>query len=92
MQAGARFAVRTGINYEAYYDMTDSDGDGIYEVVKSNLQRNFRFCRMNSGSTLNNTANTLNESDDLIRPTNGNNLFTLSDGGWNNVSGTWSKM
>ena len=92
MQAGARFAVRTGINYEAYYDMTDSDGDGIYEVEKSNLQRNFRFCRMNPNSTLNNTANILNESIDLILPTNGNNLFTLSDGGWNNVSGTWSKI
>lgn len=72
--------------------MTDSDGDGIYEVEKSKLNRNFRFCRMNSVSTLNNTANTLNESADLILPTNGNNLFTLSDGGWNNVSGTWSKM
>lgn len=72
--------------------MTDSDGDGIYEVEKSKLNRNFRFCRMNPGSTLNNTANTWHESADLILPTNGNNLFTLSDGGWNNVSGTWSKM
>lgn len=93
-QAGARFAVYTWVNDGAYYDMTDSDGDGIYEVEKSKLNRNFRFCRMNPSSTLNNTANTLNESVDLILPTNGNNLFTLSDtqSDWNNVSGTWSKM
>ena len=70
--------------------MTDRDGDGIYEVLKSNLQANIIFCRMNPNTTDNNWNNKWNQTGDLTVPTDGTNLYTVKDGTWDNGGGTWS--
>lgn len=91
-QANARFAVYTwndGTN--KWVDMKDSDGDGIYEVLKSDLYSNIIFCRMNPSATDNNWNNKWNQTDDLTIPTDGNNLFTVQAGTWDNATTSWSK-
>lgn len=90
-QAGARFAVYTWDSTNKWVDMKDSDGDGIYEVLKSDLYSNIIFCRMNPSATDNNWNNKWNQTDDLTIPTDGNNLFTLPNGSWDNATTSWSK-
>lgn len=87
----ARFAVYTWDSESVWYDMKDSDSDGIYEVLKTNLKSNVIFCRMNPGSTANDWNNKWNQTSDLTLPTDGNNLYTVKDGTWDNGGGTWSK-
>lgn len=54
-QANARFAVYFFGNGEIWKDMTDLDGDGIYEVeVPDGGYTNMIFCRMNPGVVENN--------------------------------------
>ena len=89
----ARFKVYTWIDGGAsnWYDMVDSDGDGIYEVEKSKLNSKVIFCRINPSSTTNNWNNVWNQTNDLTLPTNGNNMYTIVAGAWSNGNGTWSK-
>ena len=89
----ARFAVYTWIDGGAsdWYDMVDSDGDGIYEVEKSKLNSKVIFCRMNPSATANNWNNKWNQTSDLTLPTDGNNLYTIAADSWDNGNGTWSK-
>lgn len=90
-QANARFAVYTwNDGGEIWVDMTDVDGDGIYEVLKSDLKANIIFCRMNPGATANNWTNKWNQTSDLKVPADGNNLYTVAAGSWDNGNGTWS--
>ena len=89
----ARFAAYFFDNGERWVSMTDSDGDGIYEVVVP-ADKNFPkviFCRMNPNAAANNWSNKWNQTDDLTIPTNGNNLYTVKDGTWDKGGGTWSK-
>lgn len=88
----ARFAVYTWVDggETEWYDMVDSDGDGIYEVEKSNLKSKIIFCRMNPSATENNWNNKWNQTSDLTLPTDGNNLYTIAAGSWDNGNGTWS--
>lgn len=88
----ARFAVYTWIDGgdTKWYDMVDSDNDGIYEVEKSKLYSKIIFCRMNPTSATNDWNNKWNQTNDLTLPTNGNNLYTIADGSWDNGNGTWS--
>ena len=91
-QANARFAVYTW-NTESdavWYDMPDTDGDGIYEVLKSDLKANIIFCRMNPGAAANDWNNKWNQTSDLKVPTDGMNLYTVAAGSWDNGNGTWS--
>ena len=64
----ARFAAyfMLGENVE-WVDMTDSDGDSIYEVVTPNTYDYDAviFCRMNPSTTENNWDNKWNQTDDL---------------------------
>ena len=89
---GARFAVYTWVDGagDKWVDMVDSDGDGIYEVVKSELNSNIIFCRMNPSTTNNNWDNKWNQTTDLVIPTDGSNLYTIADGAWDKGNGTWS--
>ena len=89
--ANARFAVYTWIEggEAKWYDMVDSDDDGIYEVEKSLLHNNIIFCRM-SPNTSNNWDNKWNQTNDLTLPSDGNNLYTIEAGSWDNGNGTWS--
>ena len=73
---------------------TDSDGDGIYEVnipTGYTFGDNVIFCRMNPKTTANNWNNKWNQTEDLVIPTDGNNLYTVKDGTWDKGGGTWSK-
>lgn len=88
----ARFAVYTWIDggTPEWYDMVDSDGDHIYEVLKSDLKAKIIFCRMNPDNSTNNWDNRWNQTGDLTVPTDGTNLYTVASGTWDNGGGTWS--
>ena len=45
---------------------------------------------MNPGTTANNWDNKKNQTGDLTVQTNGNNLYTVKEGTWDNGGGTWS--
>ena len=84
-----------GTRYAAYFwnstsnvwaSMTDTDGDKIYEVnIPVGYGENVIFCSMNG--VANGWNNKVNQTNDLIIPTDGKNLYTLS-GSWTN--GSWS--
>ena len=89
-QSNARFAVYSWDGGDQWFDMTDSDKDGIYEVVLPKTISNIIFCRMNPGAPANNWNNKWNQSGDLKVPTNGTNLYTVKAGTWDKGGGTWS--
>lgn len=87
---GARFAAYTWDIGDAWFDMTDSDNDGYYEVkVPANVS-NIIFCRMNPSTTENNWNNKWNQTSDLVIPTDGGNCYTVADGTWDKGNGKWS--
>ena len=72
-----------------WHNMSDSDGDGIFEVkVPANCSKVI-FCRMNKTSTANNWNNKWNQSNDLTIPTDGKNLYTISGWGGDKSPGSW---
>lgn len=90
----ARFAAYFFGNGDKWVSMTDSDGDGIYEV---NIPEgydygsgNVIFCRMNPNTTANNWNNKWNQTADLVIPSDGTNLYTVKDDTWDKGGGTWS--
>ena len=87
---GARFAAYFFGNGEKWVSMTDSDGDGYYEVEKQAGYPNVIFCRMNPNATANNWNNKWNQISDLTVPTDGKNCYTVAEGTWDNGGGTWS--
>ena len=94
-QSNARFAAYFwgGAPGEKWVSMTDSDGDGIYEVYLPegyDYGCNIIFCRMNPSTTANNWNNKWNQTADLTTPTDGKNLYTVKDGTWDKGGGTWS--
>ena len=96
-QSNARFAAYFFGDGDTWENMTDPDGDGIYEVVIP-TDRNYTtviFCRMNPNSTTNGWTQDeqkWNQTSDLAIPTDGNNLYTVEDGTWDKGNGTWSAM
>ena len=91
-QSNARFAAYFFGNGETWVSMTDSDGDGIYEVAvpADKVYPNVIFCRMNPGAAANNWNNKWNQTADLAIPTGGANHFTVKEGTWDSGGGTWS--
>ena len=89
---GARFAAYFFGNGEVWIDMTDEDGDGIYEVVVPEGFVNIIFCRMNPSAAANNWTNKWNQTADLKVPTDGTNMFTVTEGTWDKGGGTWSTL
>ena len=90
LDASARFAAYFFGNGEKWVSMTDSDGDGVYEVTAPTGYPSVIFCRMNPGAAANNWNNKWNQTADLTIPTDGNNLYTLTGGEWDGVTGAWS--
>ena len=88
----ARFAAYFFGNGETWVSMTDTDGDGIYEVVVPTDKKypNVIFCRMNPGNATNSWGTKWNQTSDLKVPTNDNNFYTVKDGTWDKGGGTWS--
>ena len=90
-QAGARFAAYFFGDGDAWVGMTDEDGDGVYEAhIPVGGYTSVIFCRMNPSAAANNWDNKWNQTGDLAIPTDGNNLYTLTGGEWDSVTGSWS--
>lgn len=86
----ARFAVYTWDGGDQWFDMTDSDGDGIYEVLIPDGVSNIIFCRMNPNAAANGWNNKWNQTGNLTIPTDGKNLFTVPNNAWDGSTSTWS--
>ena len=84
----ARFAAYFFGAGDTWIDLTDSDGDGIYEgTLPSGGYTHVIFCRMNPGTTENNWDNKWTQTADLQLQT-GMNCYTMN-AGWDGT-GTWS--
>ena len=91
LTGGARFAAYFFESGDCWVDMTDPDGDGLYECAVPDGFTNVIFCRMNPGDAANNWNNKWNQTADLIVPTDGANCYTVTEGTWDAGGGTWSK-
>ena len=92
----ARFAayVWTVDNEYKWIDLTDNDGDGIYEGVIPSGYTKLIFCRLTPDDSHNGWSTTWNQTVDLELPDGGDNFFTITDP-WGrdgqSGSGKWSK-
>ena len=87
----ARFAAYFFGNGETWVDMTLVEGEtNIYAVTVPAGFENIIFCRMNPGAAANNWNNKWNQTADLKVPTDGTNLYTVTEDTWNNGGGEWS--
>lgn len=66
--------------------MTDTDGDKIYECELPEGVANVIFVRKNSANDTGDWTGVWNKTSDLVLPTDGSNMFTMSY--WS--GGTWS--
>ena len=90
-EADARFAIyHWNDGGDRWTDMSDEDGDGIYEGTVPAGYSNIIFCRMNPGTTDNNWNNKWDQTSDLTVPTDGTNCYTVAEGAWSKGNGTWS--
>ena len=88
---GARFAAYFFGNGEAWVDMTLVEGEtNIYAVTVPAGFENIIFCRMNPGVAANNWGNKWNQTEDLKVPTDGTNLYTVTENTWDKGGGVWS--
>lgn len=91
---GARFAAYFfNASGNTWVSMTDKDADGIYEVnipVGYKVGENVIFCRMNPSSTANSWSTKWNQTEDLVIPTDGKNLYTVKEDTWDKGGGSWS--
>ena len=88
----ARFAVYCwNASGNSWENMTDSDGDGIYEVTvdPASCTSGVIFCRMNPNNSTNNWNNKWNQTADL-KYDGINNMYTVKEGTWDKGGGTWS--
>ena len=72
--------------------MTDSNNDGIYEVIKPDGYTYIKFSR--TARNPYGYGEQSIETETMRFPTDGKNLFTITDGGsWrNDAEGNWSTM
>lgn len=91
LSEGARFAAYFFENGDCWVDLSDPDGDGIYECAVPEGFSNVVFCRMNPADSANNWNNKWNQTSDLKTQTDGKNLYTVKAGTWDEGGGTWSK-
>ena len=85
----ARYAIYTWDGGDKWFDMKDTDGDGIYECEIPAGIENIIFCRMNPGTTANNWNNKWNQTSDL-KYNGSNNHYIVSEGAWDKGAGTWT--
>lgn len=88
----ARFAIYVWDSNNVYQwvDMTDADGDGVYEATVPAGYNNIIFCRMDPSHTSNKWDYMWNQTEDLTIPTNGDNLYKIASGTWDKGGGEWS--
>ena len=88
--AGAWFAVSYWGNQSGWVQMIDSNYDGVYEATIPTDITGFAFVRMNPASSEMSWDNKWNQTSDLTIPTDGTNMYTVTDGAWDCNDGTWS--
>lgn len=89
--SNARFALHCfNDNSGAWFDMVDSDEDGIYEGCVPEIYSTIIFCRMNPGTTENNWDNKWNQTADLTVPTDDKNCYFITEDSWD--QGTWDVL
>ena len=88
-QDKARFALYTWDGGDKWFDMKDTDGDGVYECTIPAGIENIIFCRMNPNAAANNWNNKWNQTADL-KYNGSSNHYTVKEGTWDKGGGTWS--
>ncbi len=84
---GARFAAYFFGNGDTWVSMSDSNGDGVYEVSAPTGYSSVIFCRMNGGNATNDWSNKWNQTADLVVDEGKNNMcYDIS--GWD--AGSWT--
>lgn len=100
-QADARFAAYFYREGMQWVDMTDEDGDGIYECEVPEGTSRVIFCRMNpnvaenrwnSETDTEETKALWNQSADLKLPIDDTNCYTIAEGAWDKGEGSWSTL
>ena len=91
-QAGARFAAYFwNGSSNTWRDMSLVTGKSdVYQCEAPDGYPNVIFCRMNPGAAANDWSNKWNQTSDLKVPSDGTNHYTVSEGTWDNGSGSWS--
>lgn len=69
-----------------WYDMTDADGDGIFEAEVSELGENIIFCSMSATNAANDWNNKLEQTADLKMPTTDSNCYIVHESQWNTLA------
>ncbi len=94
----ARFAVYVWDSNDnhLWIEMTDDDGNEIYEATIPQGYIGLIFCRLNPGESHTGWSTTWNQTVDLTLPDNGDRLYTITDpwgndSNGNKGSGKWSK-
>lgn len=100
-QSGARFAAYFYREGMQWVDMTDEDGDGIYECEVPEGTSRVIFCRMNpnvaenrwnSETDTEETKALWNQSADLKLPIDDTNCYTIAEDAWDKGEGSWSTL
>lgn len=91
-EASARFsAYFYGGSGNTWVDMTDEDGNGVYQLATPEGDwTNIIFCRMNPATTENNWDNKWTQTGDLSFG-NGD-VFTMTEGSWSEGTWSWSSL
>lgn len=86
---GAWFALYGYNNGDTkWYDMTDDDGDGVYETTEDVYNTTVIFCRMKSDCTEKKWDCRWNQTNDLTEGTH--NKYTITGWDGDKGTGTWS--
>ncbi|MBR5855633.1 MAG: starch-binding protein [Paludibacteraceae bacterium] len=90
-KSDARFAAYFfGATAEKWVDMTDADGDGIYEATNPKTNLSVKICCLKSGKTETKWENVKWRSINYEIPTGVENCWVVNDGAWDDATGTWA--
>lgn len=69
-----------------WYDMTDADKDGVYEVEVPETCENIIFCCMSAANSANDWNNKIHQTEDLKMPTTDSNCYIVHESQWNTLA------
>ena len=92
-KADARFAAYFfGATAEKWVNMTDADGDGIYEATNPKTNLSVKICRLDPDKAENKWDNVWNQSTNYEIPTGIENCWVVNDGEWDGATGIWTVL
>ena len=92
-KANARFAAYFfGATAEKWVEITDTDGDGIYEAINPKANLSVKICRLDPDKVENNWDNVWNQSTNYEIPTGVENCWVVNDGEWDGATGIWTVL